>query len=227
MERVPKGSDNSQNPSYDAIINAARELFVEVGFPATSMDAIARRAAVVRATVYNNFADKNAILAKIIADYQEGYAAIPSRLRPRVKAGDSSFELIEATIAEAFDWRIANAKIRPLLDFAKALPTETAWNEANEAADRAMRAWFATILRRDAKRDMLRDGFHLPFASAALYGMIDGALASSDVKASRATIRGKVRQLALLCWYAIYRVEPDSSPTGSRPPREAPVRSGA
>ena len=42
-----------QNPSYKRILDAAQALFIEQGFPATSMEAIARRAKVVRATVYN------------------------------------------------------------------------------------------------------------------------------------------------------------------------------
>jgi len=51
-----------QNPSYKRILDAAQALFIEQGFPATSMEAIARRAKVVRATVYNNYQDKEAIL---------------------------------------------------------------------------------------------------------------------------------------------------------------------
>jgi AcrR family transcriptional regulator len=211
---VAEKADNSDNPSYDAILIAARELFVEVGFPATSMDAIARRAEVVRATVYNNFRDKDAILALIVARYQQGYAAIPERLRARAEAGDSSFQLIEATIREAFEWRMANATIRPLLDLAKALPSKTAWNEANEAADDAIRRWIRSILRRDARRGILRDGVSVSFATAALWGMIDAALSSSDVNASGAAVRRTVRQLALLHWYAVYRVEPDTPALG-------------
>lgn len=212
--QVFETGNNSTNPSYDVILDAARELFIEVGFPGTSMDAIARRADVVRATVYNNFRDKDAILAKLVERYQQGYAAIPERLRAREEAGDSSFQLIEATIREAFEWRMANARIRPLLDLAKALPNRAAWNEANQTADDAMRRWIRSILRRDAKLGMLRDGITIGFATAALWGMVDVALSSSDVNASRATVRSTVRQLSLLFWHAIYRVEPGKASSG-------------
>lgn len=208
---VAETADRANNPSYDAILEAARALFVEDGFRATSMGAIARRANVVRATVYNNFRDKDAILATIVQRYQQGYAAIPERLRERLEAGESSYELIEATITDAFDWRMANAKIRPLLDLAKALPNDAAWNEANKAADDAMHRWIRGIFRRDAKRGILRDDVNVQFAGVALYGMVDSALASSDITASRGTVTTTVRQLALMLWYAAYRVEPSGA----------------
>lgn len=201
-------------------MDAARALFVQHGFPGTSMDAIARRAEVVRATIYNNFRDKDAILAAIVQRYQEGYAAIPEHLQPRLEAGDSSFGLIEATIREAFEWRMANANIRPLLDLAKALPNNTAWNDANRAADEAMHRWLGSIFRRDAKGGMLRGDLNPSFAAVALYGMLDSALASSDVRASRGNVRTTVRRLALLVWHAAYIGEPDrpvSAPSGRRP----------
>ena len=40
------------NPSYERILAAGKALFVEQGFPETSMEAIAQRANVVRATVW-------------------------------------------------------------------------------------------------------------------------------------------------------------------------------
>jgi AcrR family transcriptional regulator len=213
--RVSEDGDNANNPSYDVILEAARALFVEKGFQDTSMVAIARRAEVVRATVYNNFRDKDAILATIVQRYQQGYAAIPERLRGRLEAGDSSFDLIAATVREAFEWRMANAKIRPLLDLAKALPNNAAWNDANRAADEAMRRWLRSIFRRDAKRGMLREGLNIQFAAVALYGMVDFALSTSDVNASRATVRSTVRQLAFLLWHAAYEVEPDQAASDS------------
>ena len=112
---------------------------------------------------------------------------------------------------------MANAKIRPLLDLAKALPNNTAWNDANRAADEAMQRWLGSIFRRDAKRGTLRDDLNPSFAAVALYGMVDSALASSDVKASRGNVRTTVRRLALLLWHAAYVGEPD---------RQASARSG-
>lgn len=205
---MAESADITPTPSYDAILEAARALFVEDGFRDTSMGAIARRASVVRATVYNNFRDKDAILARIVQRYQQGYAAIPERLRGKLEAGEPSYGLIEATIADAFEWRMANAKIRPLLDLAKALPNDAAWNEANQAADDAMQHWIRSIFRRDAKRGILRADLNIQFAGVALYGMVDSALAASHINASRSTVRATVHQLALMVWRAAYRVDP-------------------
>lgn len=49
------------------ILAAARELFLRDGFSATSIDAIASTAGVSKATVYSNFADKNALLVALLA----------------------------------------------------------------------------------------------------------------------------------------------------------------
>lgn len=49
------------------ILAAARELFLRDGFSATSIDAIALAAGVSKATVYSNFADKNALLVALLA----------------------------------------------------------------------------------------------------------------------------------------------------------------
>ncbi|GAB3393138.1 hypothetical protein GCM10027568_21580 [Humibacter soli] len=49
------------------ILAAARELFLRDGFGATSIDAIASTAGVSKATVYSNFADKNALLVALLA----------------------------------------------------------------------------------------------------------------------------------------------------------------
>jgi len=48
------------------ILAAARELFLRDGFNATSIDAIASTAGVSKATVYSNFADKNALLVALL-----------------------------------------------------------------------------------------------------------------------------------------------------------------
>jgi len=199
-----------QNPSYQRILDAGQELFIEQGFPATSMEAIARRANVVRATVYNNFQDKEAIVGEIMRRYIEGYVEIPQRLRRQARPGQTSFELIEDMIRSAILWRIENAALRPLVDLAKHLP-DSPWGGLNAAADAAMFGWIAEIHRRDAKHGWIREGLDLDFATSALYSMIEATIASFDVDASRRRVDHAVRQLTLLHWHALYLVEPDET----------------
>ena len=58
---MPKGHDN-----VTLILDAARELFLEKGFDATSTDLVARQAGVSKATLYANFASKQDLLARVI-----------------------------------------------------------------------------------------------------------------------------------------------------------------
>lgn len=54
-------------PKRCKILTAAREAFMEVGFERASVDAIAQRASVSKATIYNHFADKNALFVAAFA----------------------------------------------------------------------------------------------------------------------------------------------------------------
>jgi AcrR family transcriptional regulator len=211
---VPVTSATDQTPSFQRILDAGRDLFVENGFPATSMEAIARRAHVVRATVYNNFHDKEAILDEIMRQYVEGYVEIPRRLREQARPEQTSFELLEEMIRSAIRWRMDNAPLRPLIDLAKHLPN-SAWHTLDAQADEAMLGWVMEIHRRDAELGRIRDDVDLDFATSALYSMIEAVIASFDVGTKPDRAERAVRQLAMLHWHAIYRLEPDelSDPT--------------
>lgn len=50
------------------ILNGARKIFSDVGFERASVDTIAARAGVSKATVYNHFADKSALFAASFAE---------------------------------------------------------------------------------------------------------------------------------------------------------------
>ncbi len=54
------------NLAHKKVIQAALELFTERGIEATSMDAIARTSGVSKATIYNHWADKEALLMEVM-----------------------------------------------------------------------------------------------------------------------------------------------------------------
>ena len=56
----------AENPKRRAILDAAGRLFLERGFNATSMDAIAEAAPVSKPTLYSHFKDKNDLFAAVI-----------------------------------------------------------------------------------------------------------------------------------------------------------------
>ena len=66
-----------------ALAEAARTLFLEKGYDATTMDEIAAAAGFAKGTLYHYFSNKAALLRAIRADFEE---QIISRIRPRVEA---------------------------------------------------------------------------------------------------------------------------------------------
>ena len=60
------GSYESGNVKVRRILAAARKIFMEEGYGTASMDAIARQAAVSKATLYAHFAGKDALFAALI-----------------------------------------------------------------------------------------------------------------------------------------------------------------
>src|SRR3954454_25286752 len=101
------------------ILEASRKLFARRGFSETSMGDIARAAHVARATVYNDFDDKQDVLAALISDYMTGYARIAQRLRENARSGQTYLELIQEMVRAALDWRVRNAGLRRIVPVAR------------------------------------------------------------------------------------------------------------
>jgi AcrR family transcriptional regulator len=193
------------------ILEASRKLFARRGFSETSMGDIARAAQVARATVYNNFDDKQDILAAIISDYMTGYARIAQRLRESARSGQTSFELIQEMVREALGWRVKNADLRPIVAVARNL-RGSGWEEANKAADDAMLGWIMAVHAADEDAGLIRDDIDLEFGVRAAYNMIDAVISSFDVNSTEEEINKVAHQLALLHWYAMCSVPPAEAP---------------
>ncbi len=54
-----------------ALVKAARELFADKGFAATSRDEIAKRAGVTRGALYHHFESKTAVAAAVVAELED------------------------------------------------------------------------------------------------------------------------------------------------------------
>jgi AcrR family transcriptional regulator len=175
------------------------------------MGDIARAAQVARATVYNNFDDKQDILAAIISDYMSGYGRIAQRLRENARYGQTSFDLIQEMVREALAWRVENADIRPIVAVARNL-RGSGWEEANKAADDAMLGWIVAVHAADEDAGLIREDIDLEFGVRAAYNMIETILSGFDVSSTQEEIDWAARQLALLHWYAICAVPPDAAP---------------
>ena len=175
------------------------------------MGDIAKAAQVARATVYNNFDDKQDILADIIKDYMVGYTQIPQKLRENARSGQTSFELVEEMVREALSWRVTNADLRPIVELARNM-RGSGWEEADKAADDAMLGWIMAVHAADESAGLIRDGIDLEFGVRATYAMIEAILRNFPVSADEKEINRVAHQLALLHWYSICSVPPAQAP---------------
>jgi AcrR family transcriptional regulator len=197
--------------SASAILAAARQLFNSPGYAATRVADIAHRAGVSRATVYNHFADKKAILYQLVRDYMAGYEQITEWLKTSVDPKASIYELMRNMVRDAMLWRIKNADLRAAIEMAKQLPT-SGWKEADEAADRAMHGWIADIHHASGTLNITRPEVDIDFASGALYSMIEATLSRLSTSATVDEVDRITEQLTLLQWHAIYSIPPQEAP---------------
>ena len=72
--RDTAGNTVVTSPKAQGVLEAARDLFVTKGFGAVSMDAVARKAGVSKATVYAHFKSKNDLFAAIVAQVTDRMA---------------------------------------------------------------------------------------------------------------------------------------------------------
>jgi AcrR family transcriptional regulator len=198
-------------------------MFARRGFSETSMGDIARAAQVARATVYNNFEDKQDILAEIIREYLVGYAEIPHRLRESARSGQTSFDLVEEMVRQALSWKVQNADLGPIVAMARNL-RGSGWEEANKAADDSMLGWIMSVHAADEAAGLIREGIDLEFGVRATYWMIEASIVNFDVSSDREEINRAAHQLALLHWFALCTVPPEEaprSPLGRKSPSTA------
>jgi AcrR family transcriptional regulator len=211
MRSKPYAGVQLEDDSVSAILVAARQLFHSPGYTSIRVADIAHRAGVSRATVYNHFADKRSILYRVVRDYMTGYEQIGRRLKARVDPRDSTYKLLRNMIRDAMLWRIENADLRSAIETAKQMPG-SGWQEANQAADRAMHSWISEIHQASASLHITRPDIDISFASIALYSMIEAALSTLSTSAPRAYVERIAEQLALMQWYAIYTIAPEDAP---------------
>ncbi len=77
MSAIVKRVDPRILRSRTAVLEAARTLFLEKGYAGTTMDEIAAAAGLTKRTLYNNYADKEALFRQIVSDviaYAEAFA---------------------------------------------------------------------------------------------------------------------------------------------------------
>ena len=101
----------------EQIFNAAQEVFLEVGYGAASMDNLASRAGVSKATIYAHYESKRALFEAVIRRRAEGIAAaftIPEKvidLKQTLNAIASSFSDMVLTAEAVAMFRVVLAEV--------------------------------------------------------------------------------------------------------------------
>jgi len=76
--------------AHDQVLDAALRLFAESGIDATSMDAIAEKSGVSKATIYKHWPDKDALCLEVMANLMG-----KDEPRPNFETGDVRADLIQ------------------------------------------------------------------------------------------------------------------------------------
>jgi len=99
--------DEYSEATRQALLTAAREIFIEQGYQETGIEAISRAARVTRGAFYHHFADKRALLEALVIDIQASAAAtVVARARSkaapweRLRMGATAF--LEVCVEPAY-----------------------------------------------------------------------------------------------------------------------------
>lgn len=193
------------------ILGAARHEFKTSGYHATKVADIAKVAGVSRATVYNHFNDKRDILWALVGEFLQGYERASATISREAAAKERVFDVLLHMVEGMLLWRVDNADLRPAVEAARQLFAKD-FAQADQAADEAIKSQLTEVHRWSAQRGLIREDIDVDFATSVLYGMVEAAVSSTDVRSSRDDTLRVARQLALLQWYAVYNIPPESSP---------------
>ena len=151
-----------------AVLGAARELFIERGYAVTTIADIARRARVAVDTVYAAVGPKPALLREVLETAISGSdQAVPAEQRDyvaAVRAAKGARQKIEAYVAGLVEIQPRLAPVYLALRDAAATDPDSAatWHEISERRARNMRAFAADLratgeLRTDLSDDSIAD----------------------------------------------------------------------
>jgi AcrR family transcriptional regulator len=153
--------------AHEKVLRAALDLFAERGIEAASMDAIAQQSGVSKATIYNHWEDKEALLMEVM-----GFIHGLDRDREEVDTGDVCRDLSTVlTRRHPEEMEALHQRIVPALIAYSATHNEfgKAWrNRVMEPPRTAIRA----ILRRGIERGLLKHSLNIEHSIAMLLGPV-------------------------------------------------------
>ncbi|WP_329201676.1 TetR/AcrR family transcriptional regulator [Streptomyces sp. NBC_01435] len=154
----------------ERLLDAARQLLAEGGYPAASISALARRAGVATGSVYNHFASKQELLAAVfrhVAGHELG------AVREAVQARSGVTEQLSALV-EVFSYRALRSP-------------RTAWALLAEPVDPLV----------EEERLTYRRGYHALAETVIVAGISAGELPPQNAQLSAAAVIGAVGEALL------------------------------
>ena len=150
-----------RDPQVDeAITTAARQLLEERGVEGTTIDGIARRAGVARATVYRRWPNKDALVAQLIRDFDPKL--------PVTDLGCVRTELVELLLAQLAALQSETGHLYPVLG-AQAAFSPAAAAALTDVVERRREA-VQEVLRRGMQRAEIRQDFDIELALCLVWG---------------------------------------------------------
>ena len=152
---------------WDPILAAAKRLFIDQGYGATSMDEIAAQSGATKRTVYNNFGSKERLLEAVVDHSIELFAEKAPTLAP--DAGRDAFTACAAQIIEMMTWRDAVGLQRLIVSERASFPAiaERLIDETGAALLTPVRTYLKGCGITTAKADALAMAFVERAAAAA------------------------------------------------------------
>ncbi len=170
--------------TVDAVVAAASELFLEQGYGATTVEAIASRAGVAVQTIYNALGSKSEVLLAVVAAALRGDEERSPRefVRERARRAATGREMLGVAVAFWMDVRQRSEPLFRVVREAAATDREIAALE-QELDTRRLESM--RVAARDLEqRGWLRDGLDVESAAVTLWAL-------SHVSAYRLLLEGE------------------------------------
>src|SRR6266567_2295936 len=151
--------------AHQKVLDAALELIAERGVDATSMDAIAGKSGVSKATIYKHWADKDALLLDVMAEAHE------LQRRPEFNSGNTRADMVAVLSYRPREKADIRERIMPHLIAYSARNTSfgTAWrNMVMEPPRRELK----TLIALGIEKGKLASGLDVDLSLALLLGPI-------------------------------------------------------
>jgi AcrR family transcriptional regulator len=207
---IPKRIQNLQ-AQRERILAAARELFATRGFDAVTMSEVAEAAGVVRATVFNHFGSKAALVEAIT----EAVLAVWAGMLERALADERS--ATPTLVRALFDQMGAGIEhfhsfYRGV--FREILKIQVGLEEGGLAASAGERAeeLLARLLARGQERGELSRAFETADLASAVTSLANGTIARWLYEAASGSLRERMRSAAEIWLRGVALAEPRDEP---------------